>query len=251
MIFTAVSFPHFGQIARHRKQPDLFSGKTSNTFHPLIICPSFFFAFRKAVSVMAGFCPRFAQDRQLRLLPRRRERELERRLRKLEDGNGRYPYYPQEESRYIDPYPIPRYPDVEYGRKMPQIGFSQSEDWDKRSGQYEHGGADSRSIKMPRKHLTHDEAEEWCDSMVNADGTKGCHWTLEQTQDVAKQRNITCDPNDFWAVMNMMYSDYCQVAKRQSVDTPGFYADMAKAFLEDADAADGKAYLYWDCIADK
>ena len=134
---------------------------------------------------------------------------------------------------------------------MPQIGFSQNGDWDKRSGQYEHGGADSHSIKMPRKHLTHDEAEEWCDSMVNADGTKGCHWTLEQTQDVAKQRNITCDPNDFWAVMNMMYSDYCQVAKRQSVDTPGFYADMAKAFLEDADAADGKAYLYWDCIADK
>ena len=87
--------------------------------------------------------------------------------------------------------------------------------------------------------------------MVNADGTKGCHWTLEQTQDVAKQRNINCDPNDFWAVMNMMYSDYCQVAKRQSVDTPGFYADMAKAFLEDTDAADGKAYLYWDCIADK
>ena len=123
--------------------------------------------------------------------------------------------------------------------------------WDKRAGQYERGGADSRSIKMPRQHLTHDEAEEWCDSMVNADGTKGCHWTLEQTQDVAKQRNITCDPNDFWAVMNMMYSDYCQVAKRQSVDTPGFYADMAKAFLEDADAADGKAYLYWDCIADK
>lgn len=104
---------------------------------------------------------------------------------------------------------------------------------------------------MPRQHLTHDEAEEWCDSMVNADGTKGCHWTLEQTQDVAKQRSINCDPNDFWAVMNMMYSDYCQVAKRQSVDTPGFYADMAKAFLEDADAADGKAYLYWDCIADK
>jgi hypothetical protein len=32
---------------------------------------------------------------------------------------------------------------------------------------------------------------------------------------------------------------------------PGFYADMAKAFLEDSDAADGKAYLYWDCIADK
>ena len=100
-------------------------------------------------------------------------------------------------------------------------------------------------------HLTLEDAKRWTSKMQNADGTKGCHWTLEQTQDVAKQRNITCDPNDFWAVMNMMYSDYCQVAKRQSVDTPGFYADMAKAFLEDADAADGKAYLYWDCISDK
>lgn len=26
---------------------------------------------------------------------------------------------------------------------------------------------------------------------------------------------------------------------------------LAKAFLEDTDAVDGKAYLYWDCIADK
>ena len=100
-------------------------------------------------------------------------------------------------------------------------------------------------------HLTLEDAKRWTSKMQNADGTTGSHWTLEQTQDVAKQRNITCDTNDFWAVMNMMYSDYCQVAKRQSVDTPGFYAHMAKAFLEDADAADGKAYLYWDCIADK
>ena len=101
------------------------------------------------------------------------------------------------------------------------------------------------------EHLSKADAELWTSHMKNSDGTVGAHWTLEQTQDVAKQRNITCDPNDFWAVMSMMYSDYCQVAKRQSVDTPGFYADMAKAFLEDADAADGKAYLYWDCIADK
>lgn len=100
-------------------------------------------------------------------------------------------------------------------------------------------------------HLTIEDAKRWTSKMQNADGTTGSHWTLEQTQDVAKQRNINCDPNDFWAVMNMMYSDYCQVAKRQSVDTPGFYADMAKAFLEDTDAVDGKAYLYWDCIADK
>lgn len=107
------------------------------------------------------------------------------------------------------------------------------------------------NANVTQHHLTLEQAKKWTGSMQNADGTKGCHWTLEQTQEVAKQRNINCDPNDFWAVMNMMYSDYCQVAKRQSVDTPGFYADMAKAFLEDTDAVDGKAYLYWDCIADK
>lgn len=181
----------------------------------------------------------------------RREREMERRLRKLEGGNNRYPYYPQEENRYIDPYPIPRYPDVENGRRMPQIGFSQNGDWDKRSGQYERGGADSRSIKMPRQHLTHDEAEEWCDSMVNADGTKGCHWTLEQTQDVAKQRGITCDKYDFWATMNMMYSDYGKVAKMYSVDNTNFYADMAAAFLQDKDAVDGKLVEYWERIVER
>ena len=106
-------------------------------------------------------------------------------------------------------------------------------------------------VERHPEHLSKADAESWVSRMKNSDGTIGAHWTFEQTQDVAKQRNITCDPNDFWAVMNMMYSDYCQVAKRQSVDTPGFYADMAKAFLEDTDAADGKAYLYWDCIADK
>ena len=117
------------------------------------------------------------------------------------------------------------------------------------AGQYEHGGANSRSIKMPRPHLSYDEAEEWCDNMINADGTKGCHWTLEQTQDVAKQRNINCDPNDFYAAMNMMYSDYCMIAKSYGIDTANFYADLAAAFLTDKDAVPGKIVEYWETIA--
>ena len=181
----------------------------------------------------------------------RRERELERRLRKLEEGDKPRRSWNIEENRYIDPYPMPRYPDTDYDRRMPQIGFSQTGDWNKSAGQYERGGASSKTVRMPRPHLTHDEAEEWCDSMVNADGTKGAHWTMEQTEQVASQRGITCDKTDFWAVMNMMYSDFNKVAKNHAVDTPGFYADMAKAFLEDTDAVDGKAYVYWDCITDK
>lgn len=99
-------------------------------------------------------------------------------------------------------------------------------------------------------HLTLEDAKRWTSKMQNADGTKGCHWTLEQTQDVAKQRNINCDPNDFWAAMNMMYSDYCTVARSYSADNQNFYADMAAAFLRDKDAVPGKIVKYLDVIMD-
>lgn len=179
----------------------------------------------------------------------RREREMERRLRKLEEEDKGYrrSWEIRENNRYYDPMEYPQ-EEPPY-RGMPQIGFSANTDHKQEPMHY--GGASTKSVKMNRPHLTHDEAEEWCDTMVNADGTKGCHWTLEQTADVAKQRGINCDKNDFWAVMNMMYSDYCKIAAKHSVDTPGFYADLAKAFLDDADAVDGKAYAYWDCITDK
>lgn len=182
----------------------------------------------------------------------RRERELERRLRKLEGGNDRYHYYPQEENRYIDPYPKPRYPDAEYrDRRMPQIGFSQTGDWDRYTEDHEYGGAESRSIKMPHAHLSRDEAEKWCKNMVNADGTNGPHWTFDQTSSAMSQRGINCDKADFFAAMNMMYSDYCIVARAYSADNQNFYADMAAAFLNDKDAVPGKIVEYHDVIVDR
>lgn len=178
----------------------------------------------------------------------RRERDMERRLRKLEGGNDRYPYYPQEENRYIDPYPIPRYPDVENGRRMPQIGFSQTGSWDDSSRQYEHGGASGKAVMMPHPHLTRDEAEEWCDRMKNADGTTGPHWSYDQATQLMTQRNLTCNPVDFWAALCMMYSDYSKVARAYSADNPNFYADMAAAFLCDEDAVKDKLVQYWEHI---
>lgn len=100
------------------------------------------------------------------------------------------------------------------------------------------------------EHLSKADAELWTSHMKNSDGTVGAHWTLEQTQDVAKQRGVTCDKNDFWAAMNMMYSDYGKVAKMYSVDNTNFYADMAAAFLQDKDAVDGKLVKYWVNIVD-
>lgn len=183
----------------------------------------------------------------------RKEADWERRIQRLEDEDRapRRSWEIRENNRYIDPNPMPRYPDTDgYDRRMPRIGFAQGDDWERNREQYEHGGASSRTVKMPRKHLTHDEAKEWTDCMINADGTTGAHWTYEQASQLMSQRSIDCDKNDFWAVLNMMYSDYCRVAKSYSVDNPNFYADMTAAFLRDEDAVEGKAAAYWECIAE-
>lgn len=55
----------------------------------------------------------------------------------------------------------------------------------------------------------------------------------------------------FFAAMNMMYSDYCAVARMFGVDRPDFYAQLAKAFLMDKDAGgpEEKIEQYWRYVA--
>lgn len=91
-------------------------------------------------------------------------------------------------------------------------------------------------------------AVEWCKEMENEDGTRGAHWSMEQTKQIMEQHKIKCDPVEFYVAMNMMYSDYCGVAKAHGVSTADFYADMAKAFLDDKDAHKDKLSRYYDSI---
>lgn len=53
------------------------------------------------------------------------------------------------------------------------------------------------------------------------------------------------------AMESMTYSDFGEMAKRYNVATPDFFADMAKAFLLDKDAVDGKVARYYRCIVKK
>lgn len=92
--------------------------------------------------------------------------------------------------------------------------------------------------------MTEQEMKSWVSCMENADGSIGAHWPLDQTEQVRTQRGIDCDPMKFWVSMNMMYSDYCKVAKKNNANTLDFYADMAKAFLDDADAQPDKLARY-------
>ena len=93
--------------------------------------------------------------------------------------------------------------------------------------------------------LTAPKAEEITRKMVNEDGSKGAHWNMDQTKQVMEQRGIQCDPVEFYIAMNMMYSDYYPVAKKLNVNSVDFYADMAKAFLDDKDAGKDKLAKYF------
>ena len=92
-------------------------------------------------------------------------------------------------------------------------------------------------------------AKEWTAMMENEDGTKGPHWSMEQIKKVIEQRGLPGDPVEIWVAMNMMYSDYCKVAKKLGVNTMDFYAEMARAFLDDKDAGvHDKLTAYYEYI---
>ena len=95
-------------------------------------------------------------------------------------------------------------------------------------------------------------ATRWAERMQNADGTTGPHWTMDQTSAVADASGIPHDiPRWAWGVaMNMMYSDYYDVARKFGVNAPEFYAELARAFLMDKDGPgpEEKLCAYYRCI---
>ena len=85
--------------------------------------------------------------------------------------------------------------------------------------------------------------------MENEDGTKGAHWSIEQTNSVAKQLDVqfkNFNEYDWNYVMNMLYSDFYGSVPND----PTSYGKMAKKFLEDKDAPYGKALKYYWAMVD-
>lgn len=86
------------------------------------------------------------------------------------------------------------------------------------------------------EHLNEELAHKWVAKMENKDGTKGEHWTYEQTSQYADKLN-KCD---FYVALNMVYSDFYN---------PKFdlatYIELAKDWLNDKDVDDGKLLKYY------
>lgn len=139
-------------------------------------------------------------------------------------------------------YGMRDYNDYGYGRDYADYGDYGMHDY----GKSEYG------------KLSHEDIENWKKHLENQDGTKGEHFKKEQVHQAARQIGVNPEQygneHIFGLVMNMMYADYCGVAKKFGLDRPDFYAEMAKAFLHDKDFSgkpEEKVYLYYKCIAEK
>lgn len=98
------------------------------------------------------------------------------------------------------------------------------------------------------EHFSDWLAEKAVENFKNVDGTEGAHWTIEQIDDVIRQYNIKCvgfNRWDLYYVMNMLYSDYYNVLGSDTA----IYVKLSKAWFEDPDVSEGKAYRYYMQVA--
>lgn len=201
-------------------------------------------------------------------------------------GDGRE-YGRNDGGREMGYYPPRRYPGMTYGETQPPDGRRRGDIYDRRMGfgeeddddigmrrrreggrmRYGHQDEEREPVRFDgvismedgrRRHqrMTREIAEEWTSSMEGMDPAKprGAKWTPEQVKPIATKYGVPTEGERFWefyAVMNAMYSDYYAVAKKYNVLNPDYFADLAMAFINDKDAVENKAMMYYECIVEK
>lgn len=94
-------------------------------------------------------------------------------------------------------------------------------------------------------HFDEETAREWV-ARMNPAG----RWDLAQTTAVMQSKGYNHRPCEFWAVMNMLYSDYGKVMAKYGADKPEIWADMADAWITDPDARAHKTGRYYRDIVE-
>lgn len=97
-------------------------------------------------------------------------------------------------------------------------------------------------------HFDEETYETAVSKLRNADGSTGPHWQAADIVNYARSHGCTFSRYTEWDVayaMNMAYAVYY----RSVSDTTDAYYKLAKAFLDDPNAKDGKAYRSWKLTA--
>lgn len=90
------------------------------------------------------------------------------------------------------------------------------------------------------REFTEADAKEWAAHMEPP-----ARWSMEQTTAEMRKHGFHHKPYEFYAAMNMLFSDYGKTVIKYGLDKPEFWAAMANDFLDDQDAEDMKIGRYW------
>lgn len=139
-------------------------------------------------------------------------------------GSGRRSKYPEDDMRDWDDY---------HRKEMPK------------------GNLDAGEKKRYHdRELTRETADQWVASMDKPDGGKGGKWTYDQAVQLMKAKGFDCDPAVFYAVINMLYSDYGKTLAKYGITSQDAFADLARDWIKDDDVAAGdhKTEMYYQYI---
>ena len=90
-------------------------------------------------------------------------------------------------------------------------------------------------------------ADRWVEAMQEESGKE--LWNREEVEKISRKYGMDdLDKNEFYAVFNAVYTDFCEVAKKWGLDKAEFFADLARAFIEDDDAVGDKVAAYYACV---
>lgn len=105
---------------------------------------------------------------------------------------------------------------------------------------------------MPQEYgMPYELADQWVHAMRRSDGGRGPKYSFEDAERIMQENQIECDPVEFYAAINAVYSDYGKVAKKFGVTHDEFWACMAEAFICDEDAVEDKLMTYLECVVDE
>lgn len=99
-------------------------------------------------------------------------------------------------------------------------------------------------------HFNEEHARKAVSKMENEDGTRGPHWSVEETTALASQYGINLGSRfnryDWFVALNMVYSDYYKVIINiTNSNSTKHFVELAKAWINDKDIDEGKMWYYY------